>query len=77
MGMTTSNVGALVSPKTLKQNEIKKVDPNVKVVEIVPKTIEEELKDLKKEVARLNKIVGLFQRFYSNWHKYKHHLGLT
>ena len=57
-------------------NEIKKIDPTVKVVEIVPKTIEEELKDLKKEVARLNNVVNLFKKMYSNWHKFKHQLGL-
>ena len=57
-------------------NEIKKIDPTVKVVEIVPKTIEEELKDLKKEVARLNNVVNLFKKMYSNWYKFKHQLGL-
>lgn len=55
---------------------IKKIDPTVKVVEIVPKTIEEELKDLKKEVARLNNVVDLFKKMYSNWYKFKHQLGL-
>jgi len=55
---------------------IKKIDPTVKVVEIVPKTIEEELKELKAEVARLTNVVNLFKKMYNNWYKFKHQLGL-
>ena len=51
-------------------------DSKTKVVEIVPQAIEDELKELKGEVKRLTKIVDNFKKFYSNWHMFKHQLGL-
>ena len=51
-------------------------DSKVEVVEIVPKAIEDEIKELKGEVKRLTKIVDNFKKFYSNWHMFKHQLGL-
>jgi len=51
-------------------------DSKTKVVEIVPQAIEDEIKELKGEVKRLTKIVDNFKKFYSNWHMFKHQLGL-
>jgi hypothetical protein len=66
--MTTENIGALVSPKT---KFVK-----TPIGEPLPETIEQDLKDLKAEVARLNKIIDNFKKYYNNWYKFKHHLGL-
>ncbi len=63
MGMTT---GAINQPEK----------KQVEVVEIIPQTIEDELKELKKEVARLNKVVDSFKKMYSNWANFKSQLGL-
>jgi len=37
---------------------------------------EDELKELKEEVARLTKVIENFKKMYNNWYKFKHHLGL-
>jgi len=67
MGMTT---GAINQPETVPEKK------QVEVVEIIPKTIEDELKELKKEVARLTKVVDSFKKMYSNWANFKSQLGL-
>jgi hypothetical protein len=65
--MTT---GAINQPEAVPEKK------QVEVVEIVPQTIEDELKELKKEVARLNNVVGQFKKMYSNWANFKTQLGL-
>ena len=67
MGMTT---GAINQPEVVPEKK------QVEVVEIIPQTIEDELKDLKKEVVRLNKVVDSFKKMYSNWANFKSQLGL-
>ena len=67
MGMTT---GAINQPEAVPEKK------QVEVVEIIPKTIEDELKELKKEVARLTKVVDSFKKMYSNWANFKSQLGL-
>jgi len=52
-------------------NEIK-----TPIGEPLPETIEQDLKDLKAEVVRLNKVIENFKKMYNNWYKFKHHLGL-
>jgi|TARA_B110001454_G_C12412175_1_gene305657 UPF0288 family protein (methanogenesis marker protein 3) len=46
----------------------------VVVVEITPKTVEDELKELKAEVVVLEKIISNFKKFYNNWATFKHAL---
>jgi hypothetical protein len=81
--MTTENIyGTLTDedllgiPDKIKDGIKDLKDSKVEVVEIVPKAIEDELKELKGEVKRLTKIVDNFKKFYSNWHMFKHQLGL-
>jgi HAMP domain-containing protein len=40
------------------------------------KTPEDEIKELKAEVARLTNVIEQFKKMYNNWYKFKHHLGL-
>lgn len=44
------------------------------VVELTPKSVEDELKELKAEVVVLEKIITNFKKFYNNWARYKHAL---
>jgi|TARA_B100001105_G_C22316610_1_gene410583 hypothetical protein len=44
------------------------------VVELTPKSVEDELKELKAEVVVLEKIITNFKKFYNNWGRYKHAL---
>ena len=81
--MTTENIyGTLTDedllgiPDRVKDGIKDLKDSKTKVVEIVPQAIEDELKELKGEVKRLTKIVDNFKKFYSNWHMFKHQLGL-
>ena len=81
--MTTENIyGTLTDedllgiPDKIKDGIKDLKDSKVEVVEIVPQAIEDELKELKGEVKRLTKIVDNFKKFYSNWHMFKHQLGL-
>ena len=81
--MTTENIyGTLTDedllgiPDKIKDGIKDLKDSKVEVVEIVPKAIEDEIKELKGEVKRLTKIVDNFKKFYSNWHMFKHQLGL-
>ena len=46
----------------------------VVVVELTPKTVEDELKELKAEIIVLEKIITNFKKFYSNWDRYAHAL---
>jgi len=46
----------------------------VVVVELTPKSVEDELKELKAEVVVLEKIITNFKKFYNNWGRYKHAL---
>tara|TARA_B100001245_G_C22862281_1_gene414622 strand:+ start:77 stop:265 length:189 start_codon:yes stop_codon:yes gene_type:complete len=46
----------------------------VVVVELTPKSVEDELKELKAEVVVLEKIITNFKKFYSNWERYAHAL---
>ena len=45
-------------------------DPNVKVVEIVPKTIEDELKELKKENAEMKSTLNKLKSYVHPNHHY-------
>lgn len=46
----------------------------VVVVELTPKSVEDELKELKAEVVVLEKIISNFKKFYNNWATFKHAL---
>tara|TARA_B100000470_G_scaffold170086_1_gene134500 strand:- start:810 stop:998 length:189 start_codon:yes stop_codon:yes gene_type:complete len=46
----------------------------VVVVELTPKSVEDELKELKAEVVVLEKIISNFKKFYNNWETFKHAL---
>ena len=46
----------------------------VVVVELTPKTVEDELKELKAEIIVLEKIITNFKKFYNNWKTFEHSL---
>ena len=46
----------------------------VVVVELTPKTVEDELKELKAEIIVLEKIITNFKKFYNNWKTFAHAL---
>jgi hypothetical protein len=81
--MTTGNVFGTMTeedllgiPDRVKDGIKDLKNSKTEVVEIIPKVIEDELKELKGEVKRLTKVVDQFKKFYSNWHMFKHQLGL-